>query len=258
MDHQTNSERTNKLDDTQASMAVFWGGLWVAIGAFGVVITSVLYAIAPALAVLPMTNVLISVVRQASIVGQPWMAAAGDVGIFSDVAFATGALVLLVHRRSNGSGLEASGWAWLAVTNLIFVVVDALVSHVLGPVALLGGPEDAFSGFKHLFDVLFVLGTVTFGIGSITLLWSEVRTGSPVMPRGISCIGIVIGAVGLVSAASYFVGINLALLIGVAIGAGSLIFTVVGIGIVRTALLAIRTHAQPPKAYSKSNAEEVS
>jgi hypothetical protein len=257
MDHQTNFE-TNRSDDSRASSAVFWGGLWVAIGAFGVVITSGLYAAAPALAALPMANVLISDALRASIVGQPWMAAAGNVGIFSDVTFATGALVLLVHRKPNEGGLEASGWAWLAVTNLIFVVVDALVSHVLGPVALLGGPENAFSGFKHLFDVLFVLGTITFGMGSITILWSEVRTGSPVMPKGISSLGIVIGVVGLVSAASYFVGINLALLIGVAIGAGSLIFTVVGIGIARTALRAMRTHAQPPKAYSKPNADEVS
>jgi hypothetical protein len=184
------------------------------------------------------------------------MVAAGSVGIFSDVAFATGAFVLLVYRKPNGSGIEASGWAWLAVTNLIFVVVDALVSRVLGPVAVLGGPESAFSGFKHLFDVLFVLGTVTFGVGSISILWSEVRTGSNVLYKGISSIGIVIGAIGLVSSVSYFAGMNLAFLIGGAIGAGSLIFTMVGIQIARTALLAIRRNALIPNVHPKPSADE--
>ncbi len=254
MYHQTNF--VNQQDVTRASIAVFWGGLWVAIGAFGVVITSILYVTAPPLAVLPMANVNIPDALRASVAGQQWMVAAGSVGIFSDVAFATGAFVLLVYRKPNGSGIEASGWAWLAVTNLIFVVVDALVSRVLGTVAVLGGPESAFSGFKHLFDVLFVLGTVTFGVGSISILWSEVRTGSNVLYKGISSIGIVIGAVGLVSSVSYFAGMNLAFLIGGAIGAGSLIFTMVGIQIARTALLAIRRNALISNVRPRPGADE--
>lgn len=247
----------NKQDDTQDATAVFWGALWVTIGAFGVVITSALYAIAPALAVLPMANVLIADALRASVAGQQWMLAAGSVGIFSDVAFAAGACVLLVARRSNRSGLEASGWAWLAITNLIFVVVDALVSQVLGPVAVLGGPENAFAGFKHLFDILFVLGTVTFGAGSISVLWSETRTDSPVVSRGISGIGIVIGAVGLVSALSYFAGVNLAPVIGVSIGAGALVFTIVGIQIAWAARRAIRKKGQIPDVDAGQVAEKM-
>lgn len=247
----------NKQDDIQDSTAVFWGALWVTIGAFGVMITSALYATAPALAVLPMAHVVISDALRASIAGQQGMLAAGSVGIFSDVAFAAGASVLLVSRRSNGSGLEASGWAWLAITNLIFVVVDALVSQVLGPVAVLGGPENAFSGFKHLFDILFVLGTVTFGVGSMSVLWSEVRTGSPVVSRGISSTGIVIGAVGLVSSLSYFAEVNLAPVIGVSIGAGALVFTIVGIQIARAARRAIRRKVQIPNVDPGQVAEKM-
>lgn len=100
------------------------------------VITSALCATAPALAVLPMANMQISEALRASVAGQQWMVAAGSVGICSDVAFATGAFVLMVYRQSNGSGIEASSWVWLAIINLIFVVVDALVSHVLGPIAV--------------------------------------------------------------------------------------------------------------------------
>ncbi|MBE3559686.1 MAG: hypothetical protein IMW89_10725 [Ktedonobacteraceae bacterium] len=231
--------------DSRAALAVFWGGLWVAIGAFGVVITSVLYAISPALAVLPIANVPLAEARQAAVAGQQWMLAAGSVGLFADVALATGAFLLMVYRRPGGSGSETPGWAWLAITNLIFVVVDALVSQVLAPVAASGGPEGAFSGFKHLSDILFIIGTITFGIGSISVLWSEVRSGSPVVPRVIGFIGIAVGGVGLVSALSYFAGINLAQFIGGTIGAGSLIFTIVGIQIARTALLTMRANTHP-------------
>jgi hypothetical protein len=233
---QGNFKGMSQQDQTRASVAIFWGGLWVALGAFGVVITSVLYAIAPAQAVLPIANVPIQNALRASVAGQPWMVAAGSVGMFADVALAAGTFVLLVYGRPSRSGLEASGWAWLAITNLIFVLVDALVSRVLGPVAASGGPEYAFSGFKHLFDVLFVIGTITFGVGSISVLWGEMRADSPVVHRAISSLGMIIGAAGFVSAVSYFAGINLAPVIGVSIGAGSLVFTVVGIQIARTAL----------------------
>ena len=114
---------------------------------------------------------------------------------------------------------------------------------MLGPVALLRGSEDVFSGFKHLFDVLFVPGTITFGVGSISILWSELRTGLSVVYKVISAVGIAIGVVGLVGSVSYFAGVNLAFLIGGAIGTGSLIFAVVGIQIARTALIAIRANA---------------
>jgi hypothetical protein len=257
MDYQMNIESVNKQSQKRAGV-VFWGGLWVAIGAFGVVITSVLYAIAPALAVLPIAQVPIEEALRASIAGQQWMIAAGSVGIFADVILAAGAFVLMVYRKPGRSSIESSGWAWLAITNLIFVVVDALVSRVLGQVAMPGGAEGAFTGFKYLSDILFILGTATFGIGSVSVLWNEVRASLSLLYRVLCSIGIVVGGIGFVSAMSYFAGVNLALLIGLSIGAGSLIFTIVGIQIARTALLAMHRGAQTPDISSHSGTDEVS
>jgi hypothetical protein len=228
------TEDLKSQESTYPHRTHFWGGVWLATGAFGVVITSVLYALAPPLAVLPIANVSVPEALLASVAGQPWMAAAGGIGIFADVALATGALVLLSARRPTSTGLETSGWAWLAVTNLIFLVVDALVAHVLGPVAALGGSLPAFTGFKQLFDLLFILGTMTFGIGSMSILWGEMQATSPVVPRAVSVLGILVGVVGVVSAVGYFLGVNLAPVIGGSIGVGAVLFTILGIQIART------------------------
>ena len=249
MYHRTNFERVNNQDYIQDDIAVFWGGLWVAIGAFGVVITSVLYAASPLRAVLPLANLLIPDTIRDAVAGQQWMLAAGTVGILSDIALATGAFVLMVYRKPSGYGIEASGWAWVAISSLIFIVVDSLVSHVLGPVAALGGPQAAFSGFKRLFDVLFALGTIAYGLGGISILWSEAQASSPVVSKAISYIGIIVGAAGIVGSLGYFLGVNLALLIGGAIGASAVVFTVVGIQIARAARRALRKDVQKSSSY---------
>ncbi len=116
---------------------------------------------------------------------------------------------------------------------------------MLGPAAALGGPQAAFSGFKRLFDVLFALGTITYGLGGISTLWSEAQASSPVVSKAICYIGIIVGAAGIVGSLGYFLGVNLALLIGGAIGASAVVFTVAGIQIARAARKALRTTEKP-------------
>ncbi len=219
--------------DTQTSKTMFWGSLWTAIGACGVVITSVLYAIAPPLAALPIPNASIAAAMQATIAGQFWMTAAGNVGILADVAMATGSFVLMVAGQRNRNGLETAGWAWMAITNIIFILVDSLLSHVLGPIAVLGGPMTAYVGFKHVFDICFILGTMTFGMGSISILLGQLRVDSLLIPRTFGILGIISAAIGIASAAGYLVGIDLAPVIGVSIGIGAILFTVIGIQMLR-------------------------
>ncbi|SRR5579885_847547 len=70
-----------------------------------------------------------------------------------------------------------------------------------------------------------------WGRKRISVLWSEMQAGSPVVYRAISTPGMIIEAAGFVSTVSYFAGMNLAPVIGATISAGSLVFTVVGIQI---------------------------
>jgi hypothetical protein len=223
---------TEMQDDRLNALVEFWGGVWLALGALGVIVTSGLYLASPLAAVLPVPNAAMAEALSAAASGHGFMRAAGTVGIPSDIALASGALVLMAYRTPSGHPIESIGWAFAAIGTLVFIVVDALAGHVLSQVASLPCREAAFFGFKRLFDVLFTLGTIATGAANLSIFWSAIRTTSPVLPHAVSLIGLVVGAVAILSGFACLAGITLAQLMG-----ASLVAWLMGLSIPVTALL---------------------
>jgi hypothetical protein len=133
-------------DDRLNALVEFWGGVWLALGALGVIVTSGLYLASPLAAVLPVPNAAMAEALCAAASGHGFMRAAGTVGIPSDIALASGALVLMAYRTPSGHPIESIGWAFAAIGTLVFIVVDALAGHVLSQIASLPAGKAAFFG----------------------------------------------------------------------------------------------------------------
>lgn len=212
---------------------VFWAGVAVAIGAFGVVLTSIFYALSPVSAALPMPDPILAVALHSMIAGRATMVAAGTIGILADVILAAGTLLLLVFRPPASLQIERVGWALVTISVLIFVLVDSLSAGVLTQIAALEEAA-AFAGFKLLFDTLFVLGTITFGLGVPAILVSEMKSRSPVLAKPLIWSGLLAAGAGLVSGLLYFAKISLPFGIGISIAAGAFVFGIYGFKIARS------------------------
>lgn len=220
--------------NTTDSNIIFWAGLAVAIGAFGVVVTSIFYALSPVSAALPMPNPSFANALNGMITGRTTMIAAGTVGIIFDVILAVGTLMLMVFRNPASLQIERAGWAFVTISVLIFVLVDSLSAGVLTQIAGQDGATAAFAGFKLLFDTIFILGTISFGLGVPVILVSEMKSESPVLAKPLIWIGIFFASVGLVSGLLYFAKVSLPQLIGISIAGGTFIFAIYGIQIARS------------------------
>lgn len=212
---------------------IYWAGLLLAIGSFGVVVTSAFYALSPVPAALPIPNVAIPDALSGMLTGRNTMIAAGTAGIFGDVIMTAGALLLMVFRKPAGLQIERLGWALVVLSVTIFIFVDGLSASVLTQLAALDGGLPAFTGFKLFYNLLFTLGTAAFGAGVPCILASELQSQDSVLPKWASWVGIVAALAGLVSALLYFLGLSLPLVIGISIAITSLLFGVYGILIAR-------------------------
>jgi hypothetical protein len=217
------------------SDTVFWAGIALAVGSLGVVVASAFYAISPVPAALPMPGVSIPNALNGMITGRTSMLAAGTVGIIFDVILAVGTLLLMVFRTPAGLQIERAGWAFVTISVLIFVMVDSLSAGVLTQIAAQAGATATFAGFKLLFNTLFVLGTLAFGLGIPLILVSEIKSESPVLAKPLIWIGIVAAIAGLLSGMLYFANVSLPQVIGISIAGGTLIFAIYGIQIARSA-----------------------
>ena len=210
------------------------GGAATAAGSFGVIVTSVLYALSPPAAALPAQPIDQGAAQAGAIAGAQIMYAAGTIGIFSDIVLAAGTLLVMVELARRERGLAAAGWAGVVLSVVVFTFVDAVVSHVLGPVAATKEGAAAFAGFKRLFDVLFLLGTFAFGAGAMVAMASELRTSTPLVSRPFALAGAIVGAAAVLSAAACFAGFPLEQGVGVSIGLGSAVFAGIGLQMARS------------------------
>jgi hypothetical protein len=219
------------VDAGITSLAV--GGAAVALGSVGVVATSVLYALSPPAAALPVQPFDQAVALAGAVAGARTMFAAGTVGIFSDMVMAVGALLVALDLAQRGRGLAGAGWAALLLSIVVFTFVDAIVGFVLGPTAAMKDGAAAFAGFKRLFDVLFLLGTVAFGAGAVLALTSDMRSSAPLASRPVDLAGVLTGLAAVSAAVACFAGFPLEQGVGISIGIGSAVFAVIGVQIVR-------------------------
>ena len=206
-------------------------GAALALGSLGVTVTSLLYALSPPAAALPAQPFDQASALAGAVAGARTMFAAGTVGVFSDIAFATGALVVALELARRGRGLAVAGWVAILLSVVVFTFVDAIVGYVLSPVAAMADGAGAFAGFKRLFDVLFLLCTASFGAGAMLALASEIRSSSPIVSKPVALAGAVTGLAALLAAAACFAGFPLEQGVGISIGLGSAIFVAIGVQI---------------------------
>ncbi|MGO8911566.1 MAG: hypothetical protein ACLQDM_19915 [Bradyrhizobium sp.] len=218
------------------------GGACVALGSLGVTATSVLYALSPPAAALPAQPFDQAAALAGALAGQSSMHWAGTIGIFSDIVMAVGALLVALELARRGRGLAVAGWIAIVLSIVVFTFVDAIVGFVLGPVAVMRDGAGAFAAFKRLFDVLFLLGTIAFGIGAMLALSNELQTAAPIASKPLIAAGALAGLVGVVSASACLAGFPLQQGVGISIGLGSLIFVAIG------AQIWLRAPSSPPAA----------
>jgi hypothetical protein len=211
------------------------GGSAVALGSAGVVVTSAFYALSPPVAALPAQPFDPALALVGSVAGARTMYAAGMVGIFADVVMAAGALLVMAELVRRAKGFAALGWAMMLLSIIVFTFVDAIVAHVLGPLAAMKEGAVAFPGFKRLFDALFLLGTAAFGAGAIVALVSDFRASVPLAHRPIALLGALAGLAAVISAAACFMGFPVEQGVGLSIGLGAALFVAIGLQIARAA-----------------------
>jgi hypothetical protein len=215
------------------SSTLFWAGIALAIGSFGVVLASAFYALSPVVAALPAAGMSIEDAYHGMISGRTTMMAAGVIGLPSDVILIAGTLLLTVFRTPPSLQIQRLGLALVAVGVLIFTLVDSLAAGVLTQIAAFDSTMTVFAGFKFLFDILFVFGTLTVGLGMPLVLISELKAASSILAKPFAWAGILFSLVGLAASILYFVQISLPLVIGISISGSSLIFGIYGIQIAR-------------------------
>jgi len=209
------------------------GGVAVALGSLGILITSVLYALSPPAATLPAQPFDQGLALAGAIAGARTMYAAGTVGILSDIVMTVGVLLVTVELLRRGRGVAAAGWAAIVFSVVVFTFVDAMVGYVLAPVAAIRDGAAVFTGFKHLFDVLFLLGTLAFGAGAVLALANDLTSSAPLVSRPFALGGMLVGVAAVLSAVACFVGLPLQQGVGISIGLGSAVFAGIGLQIAR-------------------------
>ena len=210
-------------------------GVALALGSAGVVVTSALYAVSPPAAALPAQPLDLSHAMSGAISGARTMYAAGTIGIFADVVAAAGALLVAADLARRGRGVAALGWALVLMSIVIFTFVDVIVAYLLSPLAAMKDGASAFAGFKRLFDVLFLLGTATFGAGALLALLTDLRASEPLASRPLALAGALTGFGAVLSAVACFFGVPLEQSVGISIGLGAALFAVIGVQIARAA-----------------------
>jgi hypothetical protein len=207
------------------------GGAAVALGSLGVTVTSVLYALSPPAAALPAQPFDHALALAGAVAGARTMFGAGTVGIFSDIVMAVGALLVASELARRGRGIAVAGWIAILLSIVVFTFVDAIVGYVLGPVAAMRDGTAAFTGFKRLFDVLFLLGTAAFGAGAMLALTNEMQSAVPMVSKPIALAAALTGLAGVLAAAACFAGFPLQQGVGLSVGIGSAVFVVIGVQI---------------------------
>ncbi len=220
---------TRERDVRVSSLTV--GGAAVALGSLGVTAASLLYALSPPAAALPAQPFDDALALTGAVAGARTMFEAGTVGIFSDIVMAVGALLVASELARRGRGIAAAGWIAILLSVVVFTFVDAIVGYVLGPVAAMKDAAAAFTGFKRLFDVLFLLGTTAFGAGATLALTNEMRSAVPMASRPVALAGALTGLAGVLAAAACFAGFPLEQGVGISIGLGAAVFVAIGVQI---------------------------
>ena len=161
------------------------------------------------------------------------MALAGGFALFGDFLLTAGCLALAARRRLADSDLEPFGWTLVAIGAATAMIFDSMMATLLPPLARLADPGP-FLACTAWFDFLFAAGNVPYGSGAIAVLWADMRSETPLLPKALASFGIAVGVVAVLSGAGYVLGILvLPAAIGLTVTFGCVVFTAFGIQIAR-------------------------
>jgi len=223
------TERDQAETKNAASAAIRVGGVGVALGAVMIAIVSGLYAASPTAATMPVVTArwpeALEALRASNGVQLWWI---GVVGLTGDVVFAAAAIMIAFGLVLRGQSIKATGWLGIALSNIIFVNVDALVGRTFAAAAI-GTSDVGFSAAKSFSDALFISGTFAFGTGALILFGPALIRSGTFSSRAISFLGTAVGLLGAGAALICLFGADAGPLLGLAIAMGSAIFLVVGL-----------------------------
>jgi hypothetical protein len=198
----------------------------LAVGGLGVVATCICYRLSPVAAAMPVVPADYGAAQAGALAGASTMRLAGLFGMSGDLLMTAGAAGIAVMAMSEGAGLRALGWLLMALSTVVYTFVDAIVGFVL-PVAA-GG--DGFAVAKSLFDVLFLQGAATFGLGAMLVLSREVLSSSRMAPRGLALIAMAPALAALVGGGASLAGVpGLHTMVGLGIAGGAISFAAIGL-----------------------------
>lgn len=220
-----------------ASAAIRIGGAGVALGAVMIAVVSGLYAAAPTAAAMPVVTARLPEALEALRASdgmQLWWI--GVVGLTGDVIFAAAAMMVAFGLVLRGQSIKAAGWLGIALSNIIFVSVDALVGCTFVTAASSGTSEAGFVAVKSFSDALFISGTFAFGAGALLVFGPALVRSGTFSSRAISFLGMAVGLLGAGAALICLFGADAGQLLGLAIAAGSAIFLIVGMRAAKDAL----------------------
>ena len=222
----------NETVQPVASQRLNVGAIALALGSAGVVVTSVLYGMSAAEVASPFVESDMDSAVAGAIQSSGTMYAAGLVGITSNLAFTVGALVLGVQWLQRGAQVQSVGWFILAFCTIIFTIVDALVGFVLPPMAQATGVTSGFAMAKHLFDILFLWGTTTFGVGIVLAVAGD-QFDRCAIPRVLAIPVLLIGVAAFLSGGAGLFGVHVNRIGGLTILFGSAFMTLIGLYLAR-------------------------
>lgn len=165
--------------------------------------------------------------------GPQRLSLAGGFAFAGDCLLLAGCVALAGFSRDGRAGLAAAGWALMAVSVAIALVFDSMMAALLWPLAR-GSDPAPFLAFKGWFDFLFAAGNVPFGLGFIAVLWADAYGRSPLLPRALAYLGMIVGALAASSGLGYLTDLfHLPLAIGLTVTFGCVILAALGAQIVR-------------------------
>jgi hypothetical protein len=211
------------------------GGALSALGALCVVATTIFYVLSPAAVAGPVHPLDLTKAISGAASGAGTLHAAGMVGVFGDLVWATAALLISGEMGRRSRALSSAGWICLLFSIALFTLVDGVTGFVLPQLAA-SANRAAFEGFKRFWDMLFLLGVGAYAAGAITLVSADIASDRPMIGRGLALASIIVACIAGLAALAGFAGVSSLpadKIAGGCIGLGSAIFIPVSLQIAR-------------------------
>ena len=204
------------------------------LGAAALFIGTLFYArLTPALGLPAPPGERAQALADALTLGPQKLALAGGFAFLGDGLLLAACIAFASRRRRPASDLERAGWALMAVSVVIAMVFDWMTAALFWPLAQ-AADAAPFLAFKAWFDFLFAAGDVPFGVGFMAVLWGDSSSDSPLLPKSLSFVGLVIGAAAAISGFGYSTDVlHLPPVIGLSVSFGCLVLAVLGVRILR-------------------------